>query len=203
MEFRFCKVSLSHADSFRSVLLKNGGISLDNILCLGTRNGREIDAFRYAFHNRFLFRLAKIFEIRRRGWTPLFGFLESFGRSALAKLEEKNVIGCELNPQGSRKDVFVGSFDEMPKEWSSKFDIVYSNSIDQCMDPEKTATEWNRVLKPGGIFIISWADAPPTESDPLGDIALEDIQMLFPGELIFFGKNWSTYHDAIIRKSAT
>ena len=47
-------------------------------------------------------------------------------------------------------------------------------------------TEWQRILMPGGLFCITFTDHPPSESDPTGDMSLEDIRQLFPGEMNYY-----------------
>lgn len=196
-KFSYCKVSYNHVLGWKFFLKKNN-ISPSKIICMGTRNGREIDLFRIVFFNQIRLHLCKLLELNRNGWTGLIPFIEKIGRTKLGT-NDKSVYGCELNPDDNRNDVWHGSFDELPKEWENKFDLLYSNSFDQSLDPHKTAEEWLRCVKPGGVIIISFTNTPPTESDPVGFIELNDIMQLFPGELIFYGKNNSNYNDAIIK----
>ena len=76
----------------------------------------------------------------------------------------------------------------MPLDWSNKFSILYSNSFDQSQDPFRTAAEWKRVVRVGGVLIIGFTNTDPTESDPVGNISYADIINLFGGELIYFSK---------------
>lgn len=115
------------------------------ILCLGVRNGLEVDLFR-----------------------------EVFG---------VEVQGVELHPQGVRPDVWVGSFDAMPAEWAGRFGLLYSNALDHAYDPVETAREWRRVAKPGAWLALSVDSAKaPTETDPIGEIQIEDIRPWFGGQ---------------------
>ena len=204
-KFGFCKVSISHAFRWKKIISRidtRNGVHLpaDPILCLGTRNGREIDIFRIVFKSGFLARsLCRIFEMRRNGWQSVFPIMERRGRSNVNSITQNSVIGVEINPAGARDDVFVGSFDELPKDWENTFGIIYSNSFDQSQDPFQTAKEWLRVARDGAILILGISDAEPTESDPVGCLSFRDICDLFPGELIFC-KRWNTnYHDIIIK----
>jgi len=121
------------------------------------------------------------------------------GRSSLTSIHDKSVIGVEVNPDAARKDTWIGSFDEMPQDWTEKFSIVYSNSFDQSQDPFKTAKEWRRVMAKGGILIIGFTDTPPTESDPVGNLKYTDILELFGGELVYFNKYEFNYRYVIIK----
>tara|TARA_B110000259_G_scaffold142519_1_gene160523 strand:+ start:297 stop:902 length:606 start_codon:yes stop_codon:yes gene_type:complete len=198
-KFTYCKLSIEEVVALKLILnlvdLKSGPI-----LCLGTRNGREIDLFRNAFFkNRFLIRLIKIFQIRRKGFTSIFPIIEGFGRSKIASINNESVIGLEINPDAVRQDVLIGSFDEMPIDWNNKFSILYSNSFDQSQDPYKTAEEWKRVSQKGTILILGFTYAEPTVDDPVGNLKYTDILDLFGGELIYFDKNSFNYSYVVIK----
>ena len=47
---------------------------------------------------------------------------------------------------------------------------------------------WIRIAKNDAIFIISFAEAQPTEADPVGNLSIKDFIKLFPGEIIYFEK---------------
>ena len=198
-KFSYCKLSIHEVLAFKLILnkvdLKSGPI-----LCLGSRNGREIDLFRSVFFkNRFLIRLIKIFQIRRKGFTTILPIIEGFGRSKIASINNESVIGLEINPEGARQDVLVGSFDEMPIDWDNKFSILYSNSFDQSQDPFKTAEEWKRVSQKGTMLILGFTETEPTIDDPVGNIKYKDIMDLFGGELIYFDKNSFNYSYVVIK----
>ena len=54
VKFNFCKVSVKDTELFKKILDENN-LNEGPILCLGTRNGREIDLFRNTFFgNSFL-----------------------------------------------------------------------------------------------------------------------------------------------------
>ena len=197
-KFQYCKVSFRHVHGYRRILKKIGAARPEQILCLGTRNGREVDIFRQVFLGRGISHLSRVFEVKKYGWSSTFPWLERQGRSELDKFSPRMSLGVEINPEGERSDVLVGSFDELPPEWSQRFDIVYSNSLDQSMDPKKSAREWIRVLKPGGLMIVGFDGREPTVSDPTGFLTIMDILDLFPGDLKFYQENHSNYNDAVI-----
>ena len=200
-KFNYCKVSYDHVYTWFKILKKIDINSLENICCLGSRNGREVDLFRIIFNNFFISPLVKLTEIRRNGWSNLPSSLLSFKRSNINVLSNNiNVHGVEINPAGKREDTLISSFDEMPMDWEDKYDILYSNSFDQSIDPQKTADEWKRVLKNKGIIIFSFSyDKDPTESDPVGGLKFEDVLKLFGGEIIYYNKYGSNYSDIILK----
>jgi hypothetical protein len=155
IKFRSCKVGTEDVRNYKKVLQAEGIDFTDGpIICLGTRNGREIDLFRNIFFgNPILNFFIKLLETKRYGFSSLFGLIEGFSRSDVNSLSAKSAIGVEINPEAQRSDTLIASFDEMPKEWENKFKIIYSNSFDQSQDPLKTANEWKRIaLKKRGYF---------------------------------------------------
>ena len=207
LKFAFCKVSINHVLRWKKYFLKliknkklNKNILDGPIVCFGTRNGREIDLFRKAFYsNYFILKIVQLFEVKKNGWRSFFPLLERLGKSDYSKIKKNSVIGVEINPLGSRKDVITCSFDELPSDWENKYNIIYSNSFDQSQDPIRTAKEWIRVAKKNALIIISFSDSEPTETDPIGNITLHDLLEIFPGELLFYEKYGSRYHDLIIK----
>jgi len=198
-KYSYCKVNMNETLAFKSIL-ESMNIESGPILCLGTRNGREIDLFRNVFFkNRLLVMLIKIFERRKRGFNSIFPSIEGYDRSNVSSINDESVIGVEVNPAAARQDVWIGSFDEMPIDWTDKFSILYSNSFDQSQDPFKTAEEWKRVARKSAILIFGYSDAPPTESDPIGYIQHTDILELFGGELIYDDKDSFNYSYVIIK----
>lgn len=201
-KFKYCKVSVSCVSRWREVIQKaqKNNIIEGPVLCLGVRNGREVDIFRVIFFGSWLERLLiKLFERRK---YRFLSFLNFFKKSNIKNIDKKSAVGVEINPDIKRKDVLVESFDELPEEWEGKFKIIFSNSFDQSRDPYKTAKEWNRILAPGGYFIIGYVgeNAKPTLTDPVGEIKLEDIRKFFPGSLIYYNKFGNNYRDVIIKK---
>lgn len=124
-KFQFCKVSAHDVERYWHILSsarardKGAAPAPGPILCLGTRNGREVDLFRARFFGSPTVWLA-IRQLERRGpnaFNSRCPWVEAVGRSCVNDISAKSVIGVELNPQGARSDVWVGSFDEMPEEW--------------------------------------------------------------------------------------
>lgn len=195
LKFDYCKVSLSDAVRYKQILERDRKLSGDTrplgpILCLGTRNGREVDIFRCEFFSSLLKRrLVGAFETNFHGLKPRLPLLEAMGRCyvRMERLKETDVIGVELNPQGKRQDVWCGSFDLMPAEWSKCFGVVYSNAFDQSFDPFKTAQEWQRIARSGAYFILCFTpNAQPNETDPVGGLNHNDFLDIFGGRMVYF-----------------
>lgn len=191
-KFRYCKVSVHDVRKYRDLLRPEGSTRRDSgpgpIACLGTRNGREVDLFRLHWFGGWALRAASTrLERAKRSFTSSFPLIESIGRSDVTCLTSTSVIGVELNPRASRRDVWVGSFDEMPSDWSAKFAIVFSNAFDQSQDPQRTVGEWRRIVRPGGFLILCFTnDAEPTSTDRVGGLSLSDVKELFGGRLVYF-----------------
>ncbi|MCI0437675.1 MAG: class I SAM-dependent methyltransferase [Chloroflexi bacterium] len=207
-KFSYCKVSVHDVIKYRNIIMNdmrkldsNSGIG--PILCLGTRNGREVDLFRVQFFGLQPMRQAvKLFERQRESFKSILSQVESVGRSDLNSITYKSVFGVEINPRAARSDVWIGSFDEMPHEWENTFGVLYSNSFDQSQDPHRTAREWTRVTRKGGYIIVGFSEGiEPTSTDPVGDLHIKDIAELFDGELIYFQSRGSlnNYSEVIIR----
>ena len=125
--------------------------------------------------------------------------VESLNRSSSDVIDVTTVLGVELNPRAKRKDVCIGSFDDLPNEWEDLFEVVYSNAFDHTHDPWQTAKEWLRIVKNGGFVVLGFVEDEPDEEDPTGELYYEDLLELFPGELIHYEKRGSAYNDIVIR----
>lgn len=207
-KFDYCKVSAGDVRRYADVLhLRQRRAKrpqpIGPVVCLGTRNGREVDIFRtQLFAPHWRQRLMRALERDRKSFTAGVPMLEAIGRSRLDALDEHSVVGVELNPRAARRDIWVGSFDAMPAVWTDTFGVVFSNSFDQSQDPARSAAEWLRVIRPGGYLIFCFAnDAAPTETDPIGGLSLPDARDLFGGELVYFQDRGSRagYSEVILR----
>jgi hypothetical protein len=208
-KFRYCKFSCLDAKKYLDII--NNYIYFNNIdkntlgpiLSLGVRNGREVDLFRIFLNSSIWFRkIIILLERKKWGMRSWIAFLEGFNRSDYNNINNNSSIGVELNPLASRKDIWIGSFDEVPSSWYGKFGIVYTNAFDHSFDPLETIEIWKKLLAPGGYMIFCFPqDQPASELDHVGEVSFEDVLSFFPGELIHYsyrGSSWN-YTEYIIR----
>lgn len=207
-KFGFSKVSVGDVAKYRSIVLRDMTVRGDPadvgpILCIGTRNGREVDLFRMQFFGtKWPRSLSALLERQTHSFVSWCSRLESIGRSSVEDLSSASAVGVEINPRAARPDIWIGSFDEMPRSWEGRFGLMFSNSFDHSQDPQRTAREWRRVARPGGYLIFCFAkDTPPTITDPVGDLCLRDVTDLFGAELVYFHDRGSRsrYSEAIVR----
>jgi SAM-dependent methyltransferase len=188
LKFKYCRVSI--LDMLQKMnVVKNNGFDNGPILCIGVRNGREVNLVKL-IRNKFFSKIFYLLEFQRLGFSSLFPFLEHFlVKDDVTNLIPGGVYGVELNPDLARKDVFRGNFDFMPQHFSDMFSVVFSNSFDHSINPEKTAAEWIRVIKDGGYLIFDWVENDtPTYEDPAGEISKSYIEDLFQGTVIYYSR---------------
>jgi len=207
-KFSFCKVAIDDVVAYHAVIAAGPGRRapsrpLGPVLCLGTRNGREIDLFRVGFFGgRARRALIRACERRHDPFGSYLPLVEGGLRSRVEALGPHSAIGVEINPRARRSDVWVGSFDEMPAAWGGTFGVVFSNAFDQSQDPARTAREWSRVLRPGGYLVFCYAEGTaPTTTDPVADLRLSDVLGMFKGEMLFYRQRGSRsgYTEVIVR----
>lgn len=83
------------------------------------------------------------------------------------------VIGTDISDTAAElPDMVVWDFHEENSEWVGKFDFVYSNSLDQAMDPQRAVANWTgQVRAEGRVYIEHTMLHSPTgasEMDPFG-----------------------------------
>jgi SAM-dependent methyltransferase len=188
-KFNYCRVSMLDALAILNTL-RNHGYQSGPFICMGTRNGREMDLFRYAKRSKFLSAMTYLFEREKFGVSSQLSIIEKFGRSNIERIEEEGVYGVEINPSVRRSDTFVGSFDELPPHFEGKFSVIYSNSFDHALLPEMVVEEWRRVLNPSeGYIILDFVENDtPTKTDPLGGLRKEELAELFQAKILYYGE---------------
>lgn len=196
-KFDYCKVSIKDVIKYRQILKQsrpNEQPSWGPICCLGTRNGREMDLFRLEFFGSNAQQwMVRLNEKYTHSYVSRVPALDAVDRSSVDAITDRSVIGVELNPHAARSDVWVGSFDEMPKEWAGRFGIVYANTLDHAQDPQKCANEWKRIVRPGGYLVLCYTRTrPPSFTDPVGGMQLSDMLGLFGGEMVYFCERGSS-----------
>lgn len=115
-------------------------------------------------------------DIRQRGLSGTGichgarnGFEVEFFKEALSG----PIIGTDISETATEfPDMVVWDFHEENPEWLGKFDFVYTNSLDQAMDPQRAVANWVGQLNPEGrVYIehtMSHSTTGASEMDPFG-----------------------------------
>jgi SAM-dependent methyltransferase len=75
--------------------------------------------------------------------------------AALARLTGAKVIGTDISDTATQfPDMVVWDFHKENPEWAGRFDFVYTNSLDQAMEPDRALAAWARQLAPGGRIYV-------------------------------------------------
>ena len=65
------------------------------------------------------------------------------------------MIGTDISETATNyPNMVVWDFHNENSDWESRFDFVYTNSLDQAMDPEKALDCWAKQIKKTGMIII-------------------------------------------------
>ncbi len=159
------------------------------VVCMGVRNGAEID-----YWTRQLDLGARL---RKRTLSRTRVPAEEFYRLPSS--------GVEISPGVSRPDVWCGDYARLPESWTGKFRLVYSNSLDHAFDLAETVAEWERILRPGGLLVLQTPDdsMDANEHTTIVGISSDDLRAVLPNmTLLYFQcpsmiQGWQNY---ILRK---
>lgn len=73
----------------------------------------------------------------------------------LRDLTGGDVIGTDISDTATQfPHMHVWDFHAVNPDWVAGFDFVYTNSLDQAMQPDKALDAWAGQLKPGGVIFI-------------------------------------------------
>ncbi|MYB77337.1 MAG: hypothetical protein F4X83_09625 [Chloroflexi bacterium] len=84
-----------------------------------------------------------------------------------------HVIGTEISDTAGRfENTVQWDFHDVNPDWVSRFDFVYSNSLDQAWSPRTALTTWLNQLTREGVLVIEHTEAHgpegASEMDPFG-----------------------------------
>ena len=84
-----------------------------------------------------------------------------------------NVIGTDISESAAQfPNMFIWDFHEDNPDWAGRFDFVYTNSLDQAMDPPRALGSWAKQIVPHGRIYIEHTMAHAAryagEMDPFG-----------------------------------
>ena len=88
----------------------------------------------------------------------------------LQHFPEAYIIGTEISETATQFPMTIQHDFAIPKEeWIGKFDIVYSNSFDHSIDPEKTIKTWSDQISDDGKLYLEYSEMLSVcePSDPL------------------------------------
>ena len=91
------------------------------------------------------------------------------------------IIGTEISSTALSFPMTVQhDFTIQKPEWVKRFDIVYSNSFDHTMDPEKTMSVWAEQLNDTGKLYLEYAESQSigNDADPLHATNAEIQQLI-------------------------
>jgi len=77
---------------------------------------------------------------------------DSFSKALESK--KVSVFSLDISPKACVD--FTMDFNDFPEDWSGKWDIVFTNSIDHALDATKAFREFLRIVKNGGILMIGF-----------------------------------------------
>ncbi len=83
------------------------------------------------------------------------------------------IIGTDISDTATQfPHMYVWDFHEQNPDWVTKFDFVYTNSLDQAMDPARALRNWAGQIQPQGRIYIEHTMAHSAgyagEMDPFG-----------------------------------
>ena len=203
----YSKVSCKDVEKYKKIILNHIKFE-DNIkaICLASRTGREIDLFRLCFENEIIFKIIKFFEYKKNGFRNFFNFILKYKTDDIKFFQDKNqssFIGVELNKELKRKDTLNISFDEIPKKYNNKFDIVYFNSLDHSKNPYLTARNIKKICKKNSFIILNFpGNQKSTTLDPVSGVNIEDVKKLFKNFKIIYSCKYGSkmrYDEYILK----
>ncbi len=111
------------------------------------------------------------------------------------------VIGTEISSTAHMFPMTIQHDFTIEKEdWIGKFDIIYSNSFDHSIDPEKTIRVWaNQLNKTGRLYLeYSEKQSIGNDADPL-DATAKEVEDLIKDNLEIVGKiTHGVKHNGVI-----
>lgn len=86
---------------------------------------------------------------------------------------DADIIGTDISETATQfPNMHIWDFQDINPAWEEKFDFVYTNSLDQAMEPKRTLEAWVKQITPNGrIYIEHTMAHSPTnagEMDPFG-----------------------------------
>lgn len=115
-------------------------------------------------------------------------------------------VGIDLKPTPENEFVTYGDFHNL-KFADGCVDLIYTNSIDHSLMPNKLGEEVKRVLRPGGFFLLELVDQEPGEYEAFSWKNNNELLKFIPldvyrrEEAIFWGKTKPRGEYIVFQKS--
>lgn len=123
-----------------------------------------------------------------RSGSELFEFKERFPSAKVCGVDITENINTIKKPK--EVEVTLNDFNHLPLDWESRFDLVFSNSLDHAYDPKETLKEWHRVARRGGFLLVELSTTPANNIEHT--FRPEDIDKLFPASHFEQKAFWAT-----------
>lgn len=119
-----------------------------------------------------------------RDGTEVFEFKQYYPKAEVHGVDiTKNIYKIKTHLQ---VNFHLKDFNDLPKAWDNKFDLIFSNSLDHAFKPQVTINEWHRVCR-GFLFL----ELSTTRDNNIEHKFSVDDD-LFPKELFEMVKTWET-----------
>lgn len=70
-------------------------------------------------------------------------------------LPDSDVYSLDISEKSGSD--FICDFNFLPEEWTDKWEIVFSNSIDHAINATDVFFEWLRIVKPEGMLVLGFS----------------------------------------------
>jgi SAM-dependent methyltransferase len=126
---------------------------------------------------------------------------ESFKRigNSILSFRNSTIYGVDINPDVASVGIncYAHDFNNLPIDWTNKFDLIYSNSIDHSFDIQKTLDEWHRVLRDDRFMLLVLSSIHKVSNSDIYDFDEEDCKELFDTKKFDVINVWREYNQPI------
>lgn len=129
-------------------------------------------------------RIAALHLIHNDPTVICMGTRNNWERDELKRLfKAQKCVSVDIAP-ASEAD-WIGSFDDIPEEWNSTFDVIYSNALDHSRNVNETVRRWSHLLRREGIMVMGYDPCHSKLNDSDCSFVTNDILCNIASELQF------------------
>ena len=88
------------------------------------------------------------------------------------------IYGTDIGFEDPKHNILKMDFNKCPDDWTDKFDLLFSNSVDHAFGAMSTLKEWKRITKQYMIIQFSGGRAKSSPSDPFTISSQDDIKFI-------------------------